>query len=328
MLEKRDSLRIRFMGRVFVMGAAIPNGGTFMAYQLGLILQRHFGYESYALRVDKESWDHDKHTYDELFPFISVQEMESTICNEDILIANPSFSHNMFGLRLPGKKICYVQGFTTFSLLDLSFDHYIACSTHVQNFLAAAYCVPATIIRPFIEKVEDTPRRAWIDRPERSICTYLKGDRKIGQLFFERFKKLAVDHLDFVHVIDEMSHARASLLEKIASCRFFLSLSPAEGFGLVPLEAMALGTIPAGFDGFGGRDYFRSMENSAVVSYPYIDLAATNLLNLMTNPLLCQTVSEDAVLTASAYRYERFRDDWIYYFSNQVHLRQTSCVTD
>ena len=47
--------------------------------------------------------------------------------------------------------------------------------------------------------------------------------------------------------------------------------SYAQGFGLMPLEAMAMGCTVVGFDGYGGRDYMRPDINCCVVPYPDID---------------------------------------------------------
>jgi glycosyltransferase involved in cell wall biosynthesis len=108
-----------------------------------------------------------------------------------------------------------------------------------------------------------------------------------------------------------MSLPRRELLGRIASCRYLLSLSAAEGFGLVPLEAMSLGTVVCGFDGFGGRQYFRNMENCAVSPYPDIEGVARQLATLLEDEGLADTLSRRGSDTASQFSYERFRDAWI-----------------
>jgi Glycosyl transferases group 1 len=54
--------------------------------------------------------------------------------------------------------------------------------------------------------------------------------------------------------------------------RIFLSFSELEGFGLPPLEALACGCLVVGFNGFGGREFFRApfataVEDGDVASY-------------------------------------------------------------
>src|SRR6185437_8682771 len=271
--EERSAGR---MARVFVLGAAHPNGGTFMAYQLGRILESGFGYQPVAVRVGAEVWDKTKHRYEQEFPIVSVQDMEAIIRKDDLLVANPSFSRHMFGIRIPGKKISYVQHFNSFSLLDGRFDHYVACSKFVQNFLLSTYGISAPAIPPYVE-ADTAVRSPWTDRAANSVFTYLKGPHNIATLFFDRLKEIVGARAQFVHTVNAMTLSRHDLLEKIAECRFFLSLSPAEGFGLVPLEAMSVGTAVVGLDSFGGRQYFRHMENCAVASYPNIEEVAAHL---------------------------------------------------
>src|ERR1700712_440151 len=114
--------------RAFVVGAYMPNGGTFMAYHLGNVLQTTFDYEAIAVIVGSENCENGIHQYNPTFPAMTVAEMENTIIDRDVLICNPSFSPFMFGLRLPGTKISYVQHFVSFQTLDCRFDHYVAVS--------------------------------------------------------------------------------------------------------------------------------------------------------------------------------------------------------
>ena len=70
--------------------------------------------------------------------------------------------------------------------------------------------------------------------------------------------------------IDRRSEAETA--ELLRSSRIFLSFSVREGFGLPPCEAMASGCLVVGFDGFGGREYFRlpyaeSVENGDTVAF-------------------------------------------------------------
>src|SRR5437588_9840964 len=88
--------------RVFVVGAYLRNGGTYMAYHLGRILHLDFGLEVAAVVLDDERLDNGIFSYDVNFPVIGIAEMEQRIAEGDILLANPSFSNYFFGPRLPG----------------------------------------------------------------------------------------------------------------------------------------------------------------------------------------------------------------------------------
>ena len=114
--------------RAYVVGAYLLSGGPFMAYQMGRILQVDFGFEAIAVTVRGETPYHGIFQYDPIFPTTDVAGMEASIADDDVLIANPSFSRLSFGLRCRGLKVMYVQGFTTFGLLDCSFDLYVSVS--------------------------------------------------------------------------------------------------------------------------------------------------------------------------------------------------------
>jgi len=70
--------------------------------------------------------------------------------------------------------------------------------------------------------------------------------------------------------IDGCSQREAA--ERLRSSRVFLSFSEREGFGLPPCEALACGCLVVGFDGFAGREFFRSpfaesVEDGDVVGF-------------------------------------------------------------
>src|SRR5581483_1100721 len=160
--------------RVYVVGAYIPNVGTVMAYHLGRILERDFGIPAFAVTLGEEGPDSGTRVYDLRMPAVSLADMERQIGADDILIANPSFSAHQFGWRLPGVKLCYVQGFTTFALLDRKFDHYVAVSDFVADFLRSVYSLDVSVIPPFIEfdALPAVPDRS--ERPERIVLPYRK----------------------------------------------------------------------------------------------------------------------------------------------------------
>jgi hypothetical protein len=61
--------------RAFVLGAHLPNGGTYMAYHLGKILQEEFSFAAHAVSVGGEKSDNGIQTYDLEMQSISVDEM-------------------------------------------------------------------------------------------------------------------------------------------------------------------------------------------------------------------------------------------------------------
>jgi glycosyltransferase involved in cell wall biosynthesis len=76
------------------------------------------------------------------------------------------------------------------------------------------------------------------------------------------------------------------LMARIGQCRHLLTLSAAEGFGVVPLESVAMGTTVMGFDGLGGRDYMRPGINCAVTAYPGFEGLADRIVAVLGNSAL------------------------------------------
>lgn len=99
-------------------------------------------------------------------------------------------------------------------------------------------------------------------------------------------------------------------MAKLASRRYLLSLSLAEGFGLVPLEAMAVGTCVVGFDGFGGREYMVSGSNCIVRPYGDIDAVVMTLVRIIEDDRLAERLTRKAEETASSFTRREFELRW------------------
>jgi hypothetical protein len=298
--------------RAFIVGAYLPNGGAYMAYHIGRILHLDFQVDVAAITLGHEHARNHVFHYDPAFPTMSIEEMENTITDGDLLIANPSFSSHLFGLRLPGRKLMYVQGFNTFTLLDRGFDHYVCVSGFVAKFLAATYGIRAPIISAFIAAERFPSALPWRSRPAESILIHVKGDPNYQNIVLTRLRDAVARELPRIN-LDEIINApvtHADFVARLGTARYLVSLSAAEGFGLVPLEAMAMGTTVIGFDGFGGREYMRSGENCLVTSYPDIEGVATRLVAALRAPELADRLAERGRLTASHFTYERFRTAW------------------
>src|SRR5699024_11667184 len=65
--------------------------------------------------------------------------------------------------------------------------------------------------------------------------------------------------------------------------KYYLTLTPMEGFGLPPLEAMSSGCAVFGFNGYGGRDYFTE-NNSCVAEYHHYSPVIKFLHDISRNP--------------------------------------------
>ena len=290
-----------------------------MAYHLGRILHYDFGVEAISVVVGNEHIDNGVHIYDLRMPSITLEDLSRTITDSDILIVNPSFSNHLFGWKLPGFKISYVQGFATYTLLDRKLDHYVAVSQYVQGFLRAVYGMEAPVIPAFInlDKIPSTAQ--WESRPQFSVLPYEKGIPEIWDISYRQLKELVKARGCEVQFEEPICQGRfipqSELLAKIGAYRYLLMLSAAEGFPLVPLEAMAMGTVFVGYDGFGGRHYMRSGVNCAVAPYAEIEQVAELLVSLLNSQQAGLDISNRGRETAKQYPYSVFRKKWLDEFS-------------
>jgi hypothetical protein len=301
-----------------------------MAYHLGRILHLDFGLEVVVVALGDERLENGIFDYDVNFPAISIADMEQRIADGDILLASPSFSNYFFGPRLPGRKLMYVQGFNTFALLDRYFDHYVCVSSFVARFVRTTYGLTAPVIPAFIELGRFPAAPAWRDRPAGSILIYLKGDSTFPGVALTKLRD-AVAHrksgVDLDHILDPLPLPQVDFLARLGACRYLVSLSATEGFGLVPLEAMAMGTTIIGFDGFGGREYMRPGKNCLVTSYPDIEGVAERLVAALGTPALAERLAEAGRLTALQFGYQRFRAAWHDQFRRFLAVDRIACPT-
>src|SRR5207302_1108578 len=96
--------------------------------------------------------------------------------------------------------------------------------------------------------------RDWFSRPETVVLPYRKGIPEVWDLSFRRLQEILDKRAPYILLEEPLTPPmpQSELLSRLGSVRYLLTLSPVEGFGLVPLEAMAMGTLVVGYDGFGG----------------------------------------------------------------------------
>lgn len=297
------------MPKVYVAGALIPTGGAYMAYHIGRLLAIHFGYEL----VDVHIYDTAApiFSYDMPITTMSVAEMEKTITANDLMVVNPSFSQFLFGLTLPGRKIMYVQDFRTFLLLDCHFDWYVSVSPLVARYVEALYGITTPVIPAFINPppVAATP---WDERPKGSALVYMKNPSREHKILLKYLQKnLHGSGIDLSQVIEGRALPQADFLKAIASVRYFVNLSMAEGFGLVPLEAMSVGTFVTGVDGLAGRDYLKQEENSFTGSIRDLRPLPSLIRRAFEDEALAQRCVEGGFATAQRYQYDAFQAAWL-----------------
>src|SRR3972149_7966975 len=293
--------------KVYVMGGYDLSGGCYMAYHIGRICHEYSGLSVRVVGSKRHHPAYFNYPYD--FPVITVAEMEHEIMDEDIFICNPSFSKNMFGLRISGKKVCYVQGTATFIALDAFFDTYVFVSHFVKDFILRYYGIQGPIINAFIEVEIFNKGKKWEERKD-SVMVFFHKD-----IILHLFKKFeAIYRRKYpsspIHFETYRNLNHRELAEIMGSHKYYLALSPVEGFGLPALEAMASGCAIAGFDAWGGKDYFKHNINAMVTDYPGIETVADYLFEITQNERKARQLAENAHIDAQYFNKKRYDDQW------------------
>jgi len=319
-ISKTDKISSKNM-RAYIVGGYIPNGGTYMAYQLGRILHEDHGIEVIIVNVNEETPNHNIFYYPFVFDTIHLKDLESTTTLNDLLIVNPSFSSHMIGLNCLGKKLMYVQDFKTFSIIDGFFDYYVSVSQFVADFLYTTYHLKAPVIPACIFLRDFPPSISWNKKSDKIIVPILKHQPYIKAVlneFCSRYKEQFFDIQNKMIIIDKKIDQN-DLINLINQHRYLLSLSPAEGFGLVPLEAMACGTAVIGFDGMGGTEYMHDNINSSTSRYPDIEGLVIKTHQLLSDPSLAEKIAKNGKITAQKYDFPYFRERWNRVFEQLIN---------
>ncbi|MDC7784325.1 glycosyltransferase [Rhodoplanes sp. TEM] len=310
------------MSVVYVVGAHIPAGGAYMAYHLGLLLNRHFGRP--VVSVDPRRIDEDDvFEREAALPRIGIEEMLARAGTADILICNPSFSHFGLGLRFPGRTLSYLQGFNTYPLLDVHFERYVCVSRFVADYVRGLYAIDAKVIPAFVEAPPEPPP-PWRERPARRALVHTKGatllHRAVEDEVMRRLRSRCPD-VSFEPLLAQGRVAHDALMRRLGQHRYLITLAPAEGFGLVPLEAMSLSVAVAGFDGFGGREFMVPGANCLVTRYGDIDGVVERARRMLLDDALAASLAHDGVGTASRYTRAAFERRWIDEFAEFLDER-------
>lgn len=299
------------INRVYVFEGYFPRGGTYMAYHLGRICFQYFGKQVYMVGSSKKEGNY--FTYDYNFPTISQADFLTEVKPNDLLICNPSFSHNLFGLKLDCKKLMYVQGTSTFEVLDIFFDYYISASTFVQDYLENYYKIKSHVINPFINLTTFNQGLPWNQRSDQILVLDFKQQTVplLNKLLKDLSEIYPNSKKDF-KMIKGLSQEELAI--NFGKHKFYLNLSPIEGFGLPGLEAMASGCCVLGLDSMGGLDYFKNNENAMVV--PYSEFHRLVHIIESIGGREDQRMAEHAIESSKSFSREVFDKNWSDYLAS------------
>lgn len=292
--------------KVFVYQGYCPAGGTYMAYHVGRILHQYFGCE--VCCVGERPLDSMFH-YAVEFPTVSEADFLQLCGADDLLVCNPSFSSQQFGLRLPCRKLSYIQGIRTFAVLDVFFDHYVFVSEWARSFVSTYYGITGRVIPAFVSANFFAPQSDWQQRKS----TFLISQRKFDDIHFQ--KLMAVYATKFpgnafpYEVIPILP--QPELAKRFRGSRYYLSLDMMEGFGLPMLEAMACGCAAAGWDSGGNREYAIHGDNAMLARYGDFESLAEHIHSLLNNDNEASLMGRAGAMTAKRFDAARFDAAWV-----------------
>ncbi|WP_164525488.1 glycosyltransferase [Siminovitchia acidinfaciens] len=290
-----------------------------MLYQLGRICFEQFGTQVFIVQNHNISRGKQRFHYQYDFPTISIYNMRRIIKEQDLFICNPVQSPHSFGSMLSSKKLMYLQGVTNYSRLDTKFDYYVSASRFVQETTRSKYGINTPVINPYINLSIFHHDVSWKQRNNEILVLDYKIDLQpsLNRLLEVYHQKYSDALPEFKKVSNLTQREWAEIL---TTHKFYLTLSPVEGFGLPSLEAMASGCVVLGWDSYGGRDYFEPGRNALVVEEGDFDQLAKYLHEILSFPGHNLNLSKNAVSTAKNYSFESFTENWQDFLEQNVFI--------
>lgn len=291
--------------KTYIYQGYIQAGGTYMAYHIGRVLHQYFGAEVFVVgsRPDKLMF-----SYPVDFQTIPQDVFETRVTADDLLICNPSFSDQQFGLRLPCRKLSYVQNVCTFKVLDVFFDHYVFVSDWVKWYIERYYGISGNVIPAFIHTDLFSSSDDWSARLTSIPITHYKYDDVVLSKLIKVYTSKYPDYpLEFEKYPVMGQNEFASVLRKH---RYYLSMAAMEGFGLPMLEAMAAGCTAVGWDAGGSSEYTNHGKNCLIARYGDIEALADHLRFVLTRHEESRRLAAAGYATGKNFDISRFDESW------------------
>jgi glycosyltransferase involved in cell wall biosynthesis len=154
----------------------------------------------------------------------------------------------------------------------------------------------------------------WRERPALSVLVHAKRKNPLleglNSKILDELRRL-VPGIEFEPVVTGEPFSQRDVVERLNSRRYLLTLSPTEGFGIVPLEAMAVGATVIGFDGCGGREYMEPGINCNVTRYPDVAGLIDAAEIVLKDESIAEHLASYGRATAARFTRERFERSWI-----------------
>lgn len=276
-----------------------------MAYEVAQIVARLID-GSVVVCDEQTAAASDNFTYSGTATFSTTAEFLEEHTADDLLVINPSFQAPLYSLKTRCRTISYVQGYKTFWHLDPCLDLYVSASRFIADCIRVNDRKETRVIHPFLPGPLPPPSLAFAEKTHLG-CVNQKGNvgmsQAIGKMMREQSRR-------YPELDAQTEGDRTTLLEQYARSSIFFTGVVADGFGLMPLEAMHHGCIVVGLDAHGSADYLRYGENSFCLNFERFR-ELPGLLDEIAGRLdTLQSISDEGRRTAAGFTYEKFEARW------------------
>jgi len=209
------------------------------------------------------------------FPLVHVNDAKPN----DIFVVSEEFIWVAHDHYIPN-NINYVvlnQGVNSAFFSEKSYEEHVEVydkaagvivnSNHTYNGVKLFFEVSSNKIFRFRIGIDD---KLFYPEPKENIITYYSGKNCYFSAFFKTYIKGNYKHLNIVPMNNVTKDVAAKIMRR---AKLFLSFGGPEGFGMPPLEAAFCGCKVLGFDGDGGKEFFRHPLFTSVPFYDYNDFA-------------------------------------------------------
>ncbi|MBW2056230.1 MAG: glycosyltransferase family 4 protein [Deltaproteobacteria bacterium] len=294
-----------------------PTGGQKQVYRHVDILNGH-GRQAFVLHLERGfrlTW------FDNTTRAISLDEFKGTYqADRDVLVIPEDLGERI--LAFPGRKVIFNQncyyGFSCFGLREPEIYPYLhpdiigvfVVSDHNREYLSFAY--PRLKIHRVYYGI-DPERFAYRPLKEKKkmiACLPAKNSMEVAQVYHQLISrsKQALNVLEDYEWVFIQNRSETEVTRILGDALLFIFLSTNEGFGLMPLEAMASGSLVVAYDS-GASSEFLGPSNS-FLSAPGDVLGIVRTVERITSLFPgdtreLQAVSEAALRGAREYSLQR-----------------------
>lgn len=221
------------------------------------------------------------------------------LSDEDIVIC-PDSSPELICNFNKGKKFLFVQNWAKYknsSAENYGFDGILTFTGYCADYLKRLTKLPVYEIKNGIE-LNHFNYSVNLKKEDEVLILYRKNTDLIDK-FFESLPRELRDYYNFKVVHEKVDKAKLIALYKESD--IFLNFGYPEGFGLMPLEAMACGCVVCGFTGGGAKTHMIKDETALVVEDGNLEGMYNILLELRKNQILKSHIRKNGLLKAKEF---------------------------